>query len=213
MEKKHDLPWYPWHVDKWRASRKVAKMNATERGIYRELLDECWVEGSIPEDAEGLCEVANCTRAELDAAWPVVGKCFTLRADGRYVNAKIAAVLLAQLEAIERKRVGGKKGGKQTQAKLKDSLSHAKARERGDLTTLSPDRAGVGGRLDAPPPLHATPPSANGKGLRDLQGTPIPDVNAIEVKPMDDKEKRNWRAMLESAGVPERHQNAEGKFT
>lgn len=41
------LPYYRWHWRDYRANRKVQRMTYIERGLYRELLDECWAEGFI----------------------------------------------------------------------------------------------------------------------------------------------------------------------
>ncbi len=43
------LPYYRWYWRDWRASRAVQRMPFEARAIYRELLDECWVSGTIPD--------------------------------------------------------------------------------------------------------------------------------------------------------------------
>ena len=172
MGKTAVLTWYPWYVDKWRSNRKVARMTPAERGIYRELLDECWLEGSIPSDPDELCEIAHCTRAELDVAWPAIWKCFSERADGRFVNAKIAAVLLAQAEALARQKDGGRRGGKSTQAKLKAALSQPQAKREIEISL--PARARV---EDAPPTDNGTARDMHGRPFADSP-PPCPHCNA-----------------------------------
>ena len=36
------LPYYRWYVTDYRASRNANRLSCTERGLYRELLDECF---------------------------------------------------------------------------------------------------------------------------------------------------------------------------
>ena len=75
-EKDEPLAYYRWYWRDWRASRKVQRMTISERGVYRELLDECWQRGAIPDDMEKLAEICGCSLPEIAAAWPTVRKCF-----------------------------------------------------------------------------------------------------------------------------------------
>lgn len=71
------MPYYPWFVKDFRANRKVQRMNYIERGLYRELLDECWEEGVIPDDPLKLAEICNCPPGVMVEAWPKIRPCFT----------------------------------------------------------------------------------------------------------------------------------------
>lgn len=71
------LPYYPWFVKDFRANRKVQRMNYVERGLYRELLDECWEEGVIPDDPIKLAEICNCPAGVMVEAWVKIRPCFT----------------------------------------------------------------------------------------------------------------------------------------
>ena len=71
------LPYYPWFVKDFRANRKVQRMNYVERGLYRELLDECWEEGTIPDDPLRLADICNCPPGVMVEAWPKIRPCFT----------------------------------------------------------------------------------------------------------------------------------------
>jgi uncharacterized protein YdaU (DUF1376 family) len=97
------LPYYPWFVKDFRANRKVQRMNYVERGLYRELLDECWEEGSIPDDPLRLAEMCNCPPGVMVEAWPKIRACFTATdaLDGMYlVNPKLESIR----DEIEAKR-------------------------------------------------------------------------------------------------------------
>jgi len=85
------LPYYKWLWIDYRANRKVQRMPWQARGLYRELLDEFWSEGSLPDDTERLAEVCGCTTEEFEQHWPVIRPCFTLQ-DGVLINAKMDSV-------------------------------------------------------------------------------------------------------------------------
>lgn len=81
---------YPWYVNDWLGSSTRAVMSAEQRGIYRDLLDVCWREGSLPSDDGTLQRIAAVTDKEWRRSWPGVKDKFELR-DGRLWNAKVDA--------------------------------------------------------------------------------------------------------------------------
>jgi uncharacterized protein YdaU (DUF1376 family) len=60
-----DLFYYPWYVDRWRQSRSRVMLTLQERGLYRELLDEFYLHGPIPNREDVLCRIAGCDKKEL----------------------------------------------------------------------------------------------------------------------------------------------------
>ena len=104
------LPYYKWFWQDWRANRKIQRMSYIERGLYRELLDECWVEGSIPNDIGELADICGCPVDVMTDAWQVLSGCFVL-IDGVLINEKLHS--LRTEKDIERlkKAENGKKGG------------------------------------------------------------------------------------------------------
>jgi uncharacterized protein YdaU (DUF1376 family) len=79
---------YPWYTDSWRKDEDVLAMNAEQRDVYRELLDMCWAQGSLPCDERALLKMSLATEREWKRAWPVVQKMFEER-DGRLWNHKV----------------------------------------------------------------------------------------------------------------------------
>lgn len=67
---------YLWNPSQWQGSRKVQKMNWAERGLYRELMDECYLHGSIPGDIEGLADMLGEEVSVISELWPKVSRCF-----------------------------------------------------------------------------------------------------------------------------------------
>jgi len=83
------LPYYRWHWRDYRADRKVQRMTYIERGLYRELLDECWAEGFIPDDLEALAEVCACPKQVLEDCWPKLKACFMEASPGTLINPRM----------------------------------------------------------------------------------------------------------------------------
>lgn len=119
------LPYYKWMWQDWRSNRTVQRMSYIERGLYRELLDECWVEGSIPDSMELLAEICGCPVDVMTNAWQMLGKCFK-HSDGCYTNEKLDS-LRTERDAIRAKRVmAGKKGGICKALNNNENLANAK---------------------------------------------------------------------------------------
>ena len=70
---------YPFYINDWRRSEAVEAMTVEERGLYRELLDHCWAEGSLPADPKLLRKIARATSREFSRSWPLVSCQFVVR--------------------------------------------------------------------------------------------------------------------------------------
>jgi uncharacterized protein YdaU (DUF1376 family) len=104
------LPYYKWFWQDWRANRKIQRMSYIERGLYRELLDECWVEGSIPDDINELADICGCPIDVMADAWQVLSSCFVL-VDGVFINEKLHSLRTEKDMERLKKAENGKKGG------------------------------------------------------------------------------------------------------
>lgn len=129
------LPYYKWLWRDWRSNRRVQRMSPEARGLYRELLDEFWAEGSLSEDMAQLADAANCPVEMMVRFWPEIGPCFEER-DGRLYNRKMDE----QRTATDRARIamaeGGSVGGKKS-----NSFTRAKAAEANAKGTLNQPEA------------------------------------------------------------------------
>lgn len=104
------LSYYKWFWQDFRANRKVQRMDYIQRGLYRELLDECWADGSLPNDTQELAEICGCPNDVMANAWQVLGKCFIDRGDGRLVNEKIESLRTDTDKTRLARAESGKKG-------------------------------------------------------------------------------------------------------
>ena len=125
------LPYYKWFWQDWRANRKIQRMTYIEKGLYRELLDECWVEGFIPDDIEELADICGCPKEIMANAWQVLSKCFEVFEDGKLVNQKLHSLRTEKDVERLKKSENGKKGGiAKASAKHLPSNSHIEEKRR-----------------------------------------------------------------------------------
>lgn len=124
------LGYYKWHWQAWRANRRVQRMTCLQKGIYRELLDECWADGSIPDDISALADIAGCTEQELTDAWQLLSKCFYEVTPGRLTNRKLEEQR-TETDALRATRSrAGEAGGKQKLANAKQLSGTCHIEER-----------------------------------------------------------------------------------
>ncbi len=109
--KKEALPYYPFHWRDFRANRKVRRMNYIERGLYRELLDECWAEGFISNDIGKLADICDCPEQVLANAWQVLAPCFTEVEPGILINERMQAERTAKDSERAKRAISGARGG------------------------------------------------------------------------------------------------------
>lgn len=81
---------YPWYINDWLGSATRALMTPEQRGIYRDLLDVCWRDGSLPVDESSLQRIAAASDKEWRRSWPGVREKFAER-EGRLWNPKVDA--------------------------------------------------------------------------------------------------------------------------
>lgn len=71
-----DIHFYEWSVIRWLGSDTRALLDPAGRGIFRELLDLCYTQGSIPRDFELMARKADCTVEQINRVWPSISKHF-----------------------------------------------------------------------------------------------------------------------------------------
>jgi uncharacterized protein YdaU (DUF1376 family) len=84
---------YPWYIGDWKQSETRITLTLEQRGLYRELIDHCYAEGSIPSDRDMLLKLTASSSREFDRAWPAVRKLFQDIGNGRLCNRKVQDLL------------------------------------------------------------------------------------------------------------------------
>lgn len=122
------LPYYRWYVNDHRANRHLQRMGYVARGFHRELLDEQWIEGSLPKDLSILADICRCPLRVMEKAWIELAPLFEEDERGRLINGSLEGLRTAD-DQIRIKRVeAGRLGGiaKQVPAGSKQVLADAK---------------------------------------------------------------------------------------
>jgi len=71
-----EVIFYEWGIARWLSSRTRMALDSSGRNIYRELLDLCYAQGSIPRDPSVLIRHCAATQEEWDRSWPVISRHF-----------------------------------------------------------------------------------------------------------------------------------------
>jgi uncharacterized protein YdaU (DUF1376 family) len=154
---------YPWYISDWRDSETRLAMSAAARGIYRELLDYCWLEGSLPTDSDTLVKLSAVTKREFTVHWPRIKQCFK-EVDGRLHNTKVDEKRPFVLQAKEDRQRGAERANEIIRARR---LANA---ERNAERTLSSDAERT------PPPTPSPSPTPLLK--EEADSSPKPDFKA-----------------------------------
>jgi uncharacterized protein YdaU (DUF1376 family) len=137
---------YPWYIADWRESETRRKLSLAERGLYREFLDYCYAEGSLPATGKLLGSIAGTTGKQLRYNLDAVLRLFDLKetpTGPRYFHRKVDDVRPKLLSYHKQKAHAG-------------ALSGQARRERA-LAVRSEDS----GTNDEPPPTTTTAPAIN----------------------------------------------------
>lgn len=112
QRKLENLSYYEWYVSRWITSDTHLELDATGRGIYREMLDYCYIQGSISSDPIVLAKRCACTREELRDRWEMLERHFYTAPDGKLRN-KFADKFRGEYENyIHKQAAHGKTGGR-----------------------------------------------------------------------------------------------------
>jgi uncharacterized protein YdaU (DUF1376 family) len=117
------LPYYRFYVADYRASRRVQRLGYIARGLYRELLDECWLVGSLPTRVSDLADICGCDVATMQENWPTLQKMFSRR-DGRWINERLESERTASDKVRVAKSLAGKKSARNRRQKRSTSVEH-----------------------------------------------------------------------------------------
>lgn len=79
-----ELHFYEWRATTWAMSETRDRLDATGRGIYRELLDQCYTQGKFPDEPEWICRKCACTPEQYEKAWPRIARHFPISNESGY---------------------------------------------------------------------------------------------------------------------------------
>lgn len=106
-----EIRFYEWYVSRWVTSAAHDELDACGRGIYRELLDACYVQGSVSADHDVICRKCGASAEELEKRWPLIGRHFT-ESDGRLYHPMADDFRADFFGFVARQKANGTKGGR-----------------------------------------------------------------------------------------------------
>lgn len=130
-----EIHFYEWFVSRWIGSSAHDELDACGRGIYREMLDTCYIQGSVTADIEVLSRKCAATASELAARWPTISRNFTADQDGRLHHRMADDFRAEYFQYVDRQKANGRRGGiaKATKALASGGLALAKRSPSGGL--------------------------------------------------------------------------------
>ena len=153
---------YPFYITDWRESGNVLSMTAEQRDVYRNLLDMCWRDGSLPTSELALQKLSLASEKEFRNSWPVVRQMFEER-DGRLYNSKVDDKRPDILKAKEdRKRGANSANAKRTAQRALSGQSANAKRALSEAPAYASDADIAGDSASAertPPPSPSPSPS------------------------------------------------------
>jgi uncharacterized protein YdaU (DUF1376 family) len=194
---KDSLAMLPWFPRDWRASASRAVLTPLQRGLYRELMDAAWLDGScsLPDHDETLAALAGCPLKVWLKEREKVLACFERGEDGRLRQGRLIHVWDRSGEL----RLARRKAAEDTNAR------------RWGVAQRPADRIAerVGERVATDSPASASPSasasaSTNGENERSVvpdSGAP-PNGNGHGVPEEQRQEYADavWRAFLAKSG-------------
>lgn len=190
--------------------RCVALPN-NQYGMYRKLLDHCWLENGLPDDPAVLAKaVGEPARVFAEKHWPVLRPFFDVRADGRLTQKRQEEEREKQRKWSEKSAEGGRKGAatraqatgnhpSTTVAECLEPSGNIAFASPSPTPSPSPQEPGTNGTERLPP----SAPAVRRKASSGVGEMPPIDPELVEMltatehlKPLaDPKQGRFWRAL------------------
>lgn len=163
---------YPWYIKDWLLSEARLTMTLEERGLYRDLLDHFFDQGSLPVNESALLRMAACDAKEFRRAWPAVRPKFEER-DGRLYNQKASEILATKMARKEKNAIAGRSGGlaKAASKILANATANAsECQENATTESSNPSHGRARSPSPTPTPLNPLPPFSEFDPSAILQG-------------------------------------------
>ena len=116
------LSMMPWFPESFVAATRGWTL--LERGLYRELLDAQWIQGSLPADEVELMRLAGATKSDWAKAWPTVKKKFAFE-NGEFKNKRLEEHRLKANKLNDQRRTSAQKTNAQRYGVKSDSARSA----------------------------------------------------------------------------------------
>ena len=117
-----EIYFYEWSVNRWRSSETRSTLSLAGRGLYRELLDLCYTQGSITANFQILASQVGCAPIEIEQNWPLIKRHFQRDPhDPTRLRNKVADVYRKQyFSYISAQKAFGAVGGKRKAQRINE---------------------------------------------------------------------------------------------
>ena len=154
-----ELHFFEWRLTAWALSETRDRLNAAGRGIYRELLDQCYGQGRFPDDPEWICRRCACTLLEYETAWHFIKKHFPVSKTAGYRHHVPADIVRREYFSYV---MGQRKNRKQAIVKAKElreieKLALSSPQPNGKDTATATTTATITATTTLPPPEYVGP--------------------------------------------------------
>ena len=176
---------YYFDVQRYRGSDKVRLMDHETRGIYREVLDEIWVTGSVPNNPDAIARLIHAPADVVLRAWPQIRDCLISTRDDadRFMSERMERERKRRNKVRkERAKIGAKGGLAKAENRRKRELAIATHLvQQKDSQALANSAIPIPNPIPIPTPIPK--PERKGSGMR--------RTGAPTEFPISD-EMRNW---------------------
>ena len=136
---------YPWYFRDWRASDARATMTLAERGLYREILDLCYENGSVTSDEKELAKLIGCSLKSLRNGIKSVAKHLQVLPSGDYSHPKVLESLPDIIRLKESRsnkaKLAASARWQNKKEKLLGSSKNAPSNANGNAPSMKPKNA------------------------------------------------------------------------
>lgn len=187
---------YPWYIADWRNSETRLSLSLAARGLYRELLDYCYMEGSLPPNRELLETIAGANGKQTRFNLEAVLKLFVLK-DGpngpRYYHSKVDEVREKLFSYHKQRKHAGVKSGQSRRERAFNERSAENGTDAEPTPTPEPSP-------NPAPDSNPQTPAPNGAGSHDL----APSVKSVLPIVRPPRKGKRTTEQVRSALGPER---------
>lgn len=152
------LPWYKWHAADWVRCETRFDLTLAERGIYRDLLDLHYLEGSIPKNPRVLVGFLGAPEETetFQKSWEKISKLFQDHPSDheRLVNRRALEMIQEQRKFQKTQRLNGSKGGR---PKKTHGLANSNPNETHGLAKRKPSQSQSQSQLEEEEPPIVPP--------------------------------------------------------
>ena len=104
-------------------------MDYEQQGVFNFLLDQQWLNGSLPADLEEVRSILHLDTERFERVWKRVAPCFEL-IDGRLVNPRLAREREKREAYCESRAENGKRGGRPSKEKHTETICLANGKAK-----------------------------------------------------------------------------------